>query len=68
MRWTLETPMMEVEFRDRPTWKEAIAVYAVGLVLTVVFLAAYAVYLPQYVGFETALLVGLGLTAMGVFR
>lgn len=66
MSYTLETPILQVEYRNKPTWKQIVAVYTVGIVLTVALLVAYAVYLPQYIGFETTVLVGIGLTVMGV--
>lgn len=68
MAFTLESPFMEYTFAQVPKhWKAILAVwiafwFAVGIGL----IYLYAVVFADMVGFETALLVGIALIALGV--
>ena len=66
--YTLSAPFLELEFDAKPAnWFIAVF-YIVAIALLLVFLYAYAVVLPAFIGFETTVLVGIGLVALGVSR
>jgi len=64
--YTLWTPLLQLTFNERPSAVTVVLFFVVGLVLTLGALYAYAVLLPDVIGFETTVLVGLGIIAMEV--
>lgn len=60
MSYDINAGVLSVELPTRPAWWEVVLTLLLGLVLTLGVLYLYAVLLPNVVGFETAVLIGLG--------
>lgn len=64
--YTLESPFLDLEWSGRPDhWRKMFAAWMIlGMILLVGLLYLYAVVFAAWVGFETALLVGIGLLVL----
>ena len=63
--YTLAGPFVELTFEGRPSNWFVAAFYITMVALLLAAIYAYAVILPSLVGFETAVLIGIGLIVLG---